>query len=114
MSEIRDILADSVNDRMTYTGETFTNLRTNRTFVAEYQESPPLELRVEMGIDPRESGQIYVLPAAAASIIAGDFITAKFFGNTAKFQVLAGTREQNPGNVQVKFGVQLITAKDAQ
>jgi len=106
MSELRDILANSITDRMTYTGETVKNLRTGKTFKAEYEEISDIEMNEALGRDPRESATLHVQDRiAAATLFANDKIEIRMNGVTAKFVVLGGRRKDNPGSSQVEFGL---------
>ena len=116
MSEIRDIIADSVEERLTYTGETVTHLRTGKRFVAEYQEIPDITLNEALGRDPRESATLHVSDDTAIAILnAGDVIAINFYGTVSKFQLLQGKRTNNPGSSQVEYGLmKLVPGKDQQ
>lgn len=113
MSLIRDIIADSVADRLALTGESFKLLRTGLKFVAEYEENQNIELNEALGKDPRESGTIHVQDDAAASaILVNDLLTVTLFGQACKLQVLQRRRD-NPGSPLTEFGVMKVTTKDA-
>lgn len=112
MSDIRDILAGTIDERMTFTGENCVNLRTGTKFIAEYQESQNIELNEALGKDLRESGTIHVSDrAAAADLLNGTRITINLYGSDHQFEILQ-QRIDNPGSYQIEFGVMKITAKD--
>lgn len=113
MSEIRDILAGSIIERQTYTGETVKHLRTGKSFVAEYQENQNIELNEALGRDPRESATLHVADRVIAALIAvNDQLQITFYGTTSTFMVLQ-SRTDNPGSSQVQFGLMKLSNKDA-
>lgn len=108
MSELRDILSDSIDERLAYTGEVFTHVRTGRTFIAEYQEAENIELLSELGRDPREAATMHVQDrVAAAWILVGDRVQCVFYGVLNTFEVTK-KRTDNPGSSQVEFGLRKL------
>lgn len=115
MSEIRDSISDSIQERLAYTGETVTNLRTSKTFIAEYEVQSDLELSEAMGRDPREQAILHVSDTLAADgINVNDVLQINFYGTASKFKVLQ-KRTNNPGSSQVEFSLmRLVSGKDQQ
>jgi hypothetical protein len=108
MSELRDIVTDSIADRESVFGDAMVNVRTTRNFMAEIQPIADMELNATLGRDPREAVTFHVRDlVAAAEIQLGDLITA--IGST--FKILR--RSNNPVSAQVEFGAMKMTNKDA-
>jgi hypothetical protein len=107
VSELRNIVADTIADRAGSFGDVVKNVRTDRPFVAEIQAVADMELNETLGRDARESVTFHILDRLAASeIVLGDELTA--IGS--RFRILR--RSDNPVSAQVEFGAMKITEKD--
>jgi hypothetical protein len=103
MNELRELLRDTVRDRMSITGDTVTSLRTGRTFSAEVESVANLELNTELGRDPRESVLLHVADRVESSLLkVNDKVKLIIFGEEVTLRVCR--RDDNPANAQVEFG----------
>lgn len=107
MNELRELLRDTVTERMGFTADSVTNLRTGRAFDAEVEPVANMELNTELGRDPRESVILHVLDRAEAALIkVNDKLSLLLFGETVNLRVCR--RDDNPANPQVDFGCSKI------
>lgn len=113
MSDLRDTLADIVNERETFTGEFCKNLVDGSRFTGEFEDGQPIELREAMGRDKRESAILHVTDdAAAEKLIDQQKIQVLLYGAWNNFKIIGRTR--NGGSPQVDFSLMILTEKDAQ
>lgn len=107
MNELRELLRDTVTERMAFTGDEVTNLRTGRAFAAEVEPVANMELNTELGRDPRESVILHVLDRSEAALIkVNDKLSVVIFGEVVNLRVCR--RDDNPANAQVDFGCSKI------
>jgi len=108
MSEIRNIITDTLQDREVTFGDDCVALRTSTYFKAEIEPVADMELNVTLGRDPRESVIFHIRDrVVSATLNLNDLVTA--LGNT--FRILR--RSDNPISTQVDFGAMKITNKDS-
>ena len=110
MSEIRDTIADVLDERSSTFGDVITNLRTRRKFTVEISDQGYLALAGASSKDLREKIKIWTLDRAAADeILTGEVLS--ILGSN--FFVLADSRVDNPASPQISFECQkIITGKD--
>ncbi len=111
MSELRDILAGVIGERLTFTGDTVTNLRNGKTFTAELEEVPDIELTTELGRDPREQVILHVADRAAVALqVVNDRCQVLINGQTVVLQLIR--RSDNAVSLQTDFYCQKVTPQD--
>jgi hypothetical protein len=111
MNELRELLRDTVAERLVISGDSVTNLRTGRILTAEVEPVAAMELNTELGRDPRESVTLHVLNREdAREIKINDQLSVVLFGEVATLAVCR--REDNPANPQVEFGCRKVLEKD--
>jgi hypothetical protein len=112
MSELHQLLADTVAERSPWTSDPVQNLRTGKTFAAEIDGSPDaLVVMSELGEDARNVILLHVTDDTQAyAIHAGDLVTFTLFGMLVKAKILK--RRDSGGQVQTNFWAMQLTKKD--
>ena len=111
MSESRDILADVVDERQVWSGDTLTNLTTGKAFQGELEQVPDIEASEMLGRDARESILLHVGRVIASDIKLGTRISGTLLGAAVLLKVLR--RSDNPTDPQVEFGMMKLTDQDS-
>lgn len=112
MSETRNVVRDTVTDRLYATADQIVNLSSGRTFSAEIEEVQDIELITELGRDAREKIILHVLDRAAASDLKlGMKVGFAMDGVNCVFQILSS--KDNPGGVMTDFECARIADGDS-
>jgi hypothetical protein len=113
MSESRDILAQVIDDRQVFTGDSVLNLNTGRRFVAELEEIADRELNTELGRDARE--EVFVRVEDRTAMAEIDITTRLLVTlNGVDVALMVLRRSDNPVSLQTEFGcTKLIPGKDS-
>ena len=113
MSELTNILAETIAERAPWTADPVLNLRTGVTFTAEIDGSPDaMVVMTELGEDARNMILLHVTKDTEAyAINAGDLVQFTLFGALTKCRIVK--RRDSGGQPQTNFWAQQLTAKDA-
>jgi hypothetical protein len=112
MSELHQLLADTVAARAAWTSDPVQNLRTGNTFTAEIDGAPDaMAVMSELGEDARNIILLHVTDNNDAyGINQGDLVQFTLFGVLVKCKILK--RRDSGAQVQTDFWAMQLTNKD--
>ncbi len=114
MSEIHNIINNSVQDRAPFTSDTVLNKTSGKSFTAEIEGNlDPFTIPESLGTDPRAKFRLHVTnETQALSVSMNDLIQFKLFGSTINAKIVY--RDFDPASPQTKFIAVNLLSKDAQ